>query len=561
MNNAELINFTNESLFNRNGKIEGQRLNPKWLFNHGYIKESEFFKANNIRNSQTLYNYLNETTGLCEYDNCLEQKRFVNYATGYKQYCDHHGRVINNNMKHFGKLDFKVSEVINFVKSNGKYTRICQLSDSTVNEIIKRTDYLTNVKISERLYHIEHELYAAPKCKLCNEENNNFKCSTVGYADYCKRGCGYLHNIKERNISLRSHYYSKQVEKFENMLGSDYELTVFTREEYLNDESCDVNIVHKCGHVYSHNYRYQGHFKCPKCFPVRSRIQYDIFCILSSYISFGEFKFNDRALIRPQEVDILSYAHKIGIEYDSLSYHSTGYHKKSELNNLIEDQTYHLRKTEALEENGFQLFRIFSNEWKYKQKIWLNILKSSIIEPTVKLNRLSNTTVSNISVSCIDEFLNNNHLEGTVNCSAECIRIGTFHNDSLLAVMLAQQMQQTRRGNHNAFEIIRFGSSADYQLNELDASSIVTSMIGYFWTADCTILYRANRRWNSIHSKLWTDAGFVRIELSEPEESYFRGNDYARFKHIQGLTTEEIYDQGYRKIFDCGYIVYEYIEN
>ncbi len=56
--------------------------------------------------------------------------------------------------------------------------------------IINHTDYLLNVNLNERLYHIINDLYDIPKCKICNQ-NVRFVNYTKGYSIYCNSKCSY----------------------------------------------------------------------------------------------------------------------------------------------------------------------------------------------------------------------------------------------------------------------------------------------------------------------------------------------------------------------------------
>lgn len=138
-----------------------------------------------------------------------------------------------------------------------------------------------------------------------------------------------------------------------------------------------------------------------------------------------EVLFNKRSVISDDkgvmELDIFIPAKKVAIEVNGIYWHSTN----------VVDNDFHLRKTKAAEKLGVRLIHIFEDEWKYKQEICKSVIASA-------LGVYQNTYFARkCAVKCIDQktytdFLNNTHLQGTVNSKH---RYGLFYNDELIQVI------------------------------------------------------------------------------------------------------------------------------
>lgn len=548
--------FTDKNLKNKNGKIEGQRINKGWFKKHKFGNEYEVFQKNSIIDSKTLYLFLTKESDKCS---CGKEKRFVGFRDGFKEYCLPCSRKKNNGMLHLIEQDVQIPDVPKFVKDrNGGYstTKLKTLSKDTVSKIKERTLYLKKASLSERIYQIEHNLFCLPKCKLCNKEHNNFYTSKYGYRDYCKGKCSYNYNRKEKIKSLRKHFYKK----YQNLYQSteDYNITLFTKENYLNNKECTIKFEHVCGHVYNLDKEYQGHLKCPKCFPVRSKIQYEIYDWLKDYV---DCKFNDRKTIKPKELDIV--CENFAIEYDGQMFHSYGKSSYNLFDRTIENKNLHLEKTELVESEGLQLFRIFSSEWVNKQEIWKSVLLSKIGKTKRIFAR--KCTIKEITSKVAKEFLQKNHLQGAINSS---VRIGLFYNDELVSLMTFGKTRRAKYKGLGNFELYRFCTIINTTV--VGGASRLLKYFEEKYTPKMIVSY-ANRRWSQ--GNLYDVLNFEFIENTKPNYFYFSGNDSTKLlsreqfqKHKLGgvlknfdfeLTeTQNMYNNNYRKIYDCGNKVY-----
>lgn len=557
MEKEELNKFINEKLKNKNNKLEGQRLKESWFLKNAKDRY-EFFKENNLFNSKSLYMFLNNCTDKCE---CGIEKRFIGFNEGFKEYCEKCSRTKNNHMKISGTIFVQIDDVVNYVKDkNNKYstTKIKSLSNDTLQLITERTNYLTNdTSIGERIYHIEYNLFKLPECKLCGKEHNNFRFSNNGYFDYCKGKCSYTYNKDTRQKNLKEFYYNKYIEKFKST--DEYDIKLFSFDDYINDKEHIIKFKHnKCGFEYNLNVNYQGHLKCPKCFPIRSKKQYEIFEWISK---FTTCEMNNRQFIKPLELDII--CENFAIEYDSLMFHSTGKSKLDMFNNIIENKNYHLNKTELCEKNNIQLFRIFSNEWENQQDIWKSVINSKLH----LTNRIfaRKCTIKEVKNKEANHFLNLNHLQGSI---ISKIRIGLYYDNELVSVMTFGKARRSKWKGDNNFELIRFASKLNTTI--IGGASKLLRYFELNYKPKLIISY-ANRRWST--GNLYEKLGFEFIENTTPNYFYFKGADNAKLfsreqfqKHKlkdklevfdEKLTeSENMYNNNFRKIFDCGHKIY-----
>jgi len=290
---------------------------------------------------------------------------------------------------------------------------------------------------------------------------------------------------------------------------------------------------------------------CPKCGFNLSKAESEISDLIPNAIN------NDRALINPKEIDILSHEYKFGIEYDGLLWHSYG---KTFPNNFNEIQPYaHLEKTKLVEAKSYQLFHIFENEWldPIKQEIWKSMINS-------KMNKSIKVFARKCKVKLIDntiykDFMNNNHMQGYASAS---VKLGLIYDDELIAVM---SFVKARYNNDFEFELLRF-------CNKLNYTTVggASKLLKYFernYNPKSIVSY-ANRRWSQ--GGLYEKIGFSK--LHESTVNYYYINDlelHSRIKFQKHKLREILksYDDDlserenminneYRIIYDCGNLTY-----
>ena len=270
---------------------------------------------------------------------------------------------------------------------------------------------------------------------------------------------------------------------------------------------------------------------------------------------------NQQTIISPYELDIYIPDKKLAIEFDGLLFHSYGKSTDYIFNKTDEDKNYHLRKTELCESKGIKLFHIFENEWldPIKREIWKSKIKLELGCIERKLNA-RDCVIKEVNDKDIKEFLELNHLQGYISSS---IRVGLFYKDELVEVM--------------TFGKSRFNKNFDYELlrNCTKINTIVrggfSKLLNYFKkNYKGSIVSYGNRRWTSIINNIYKGE---LLNISEPNYFYFTVKDLKLMSRVQfqkhklkdklenfdpNLSeTENMYNNGYRKIYDCGNLVYK----
>ena len=276
-------------------------------------------------------------------------------------------------------------------------------------------------------------------------------------------------------------------------------------------------------------------------------------------------KINDRIVIYPKEIDIYSEINKFGIEYNGLIWHSFGYSKYTKFNTSEFEKTEkynHLKKTELCEQKGIQLYHIFENEWinPIKKNIWKSMINSKL--KNSKRIYARKCIINEISSKESSEFLEQNHIQGNI---AGRIKIGLFYDDELVQVMTFRTPTQKKYKGDNNYELSRLCSKTG--INVIGGASKLLKYFERNYNPELIISY-ANRRWSigNVYEKL----GFKFSHKTAPNYFYFRGNTlesrnkYQKHKLNKILPVfnpeltekENMFNNGYRRIYDCGNLVY-----
>ena len=273
---------------------------------------------------------------------------------------------------------------------------------------------------------------------------------------------------------------------------------------------------------------------------------------------------NDRSIIAPKELDIYIPSKQVAIEYDGLMYHSFGKSKNPIFNNVDfekENRKYHLMKSISCELKGIKLFHIFENEWQDKnlQSIW----KSVILNALGFTERIyaRNTKIGLVNKQIKDLFLQENHLQGIC---ASSINLGLYHDGELISLMT---FGKSRFNKNYEYELLRFCNKKNISVVG-GASKLLKHFLQEYNPK--SIISYANRRWSQ--GKLYKNLGFSLISEVDPNYFYFQEKKKILRSRIEfqkhklskilevfdpNLTeSENMYNNGYRKIYDCGNLVY-----
>ncbi len=261
---------------------------------------------------------------------------------------------------------------------------------------------------------------------------------------------------------------------------------------------------------------------------------------------------NNRKIIYPLELDMVLPDYKLAIEYDGVYWHSDEY----------KDKNYHLNKTLECQKHGYQLFHIFDTD---DIDIW-----KSMINNKLKLNtkvHARKCLVKEISYNDAKSFCAQNHLQGS--CPSK-INLGLFYKEELLEVMT---FGKPRYNKHYEYELLRLCTKKYYSV--IGGAS---KLWKYFLTkySPKSVLSYANRRFSN--GSIYETLGFKFKHTTKPNYWYIKDNELLsrvkcqkhKLKKMFDTKQLEVYNDnmteseimksnGYFKIFDCGNLVYEYL--
>lgn len=258
---------------------------------------------------------------------------------------------------------------------------------------------------------------------------------------------------------------------------------------------------------------------------------------------------NSRQIIKDKEgrcleLDIYIPEKRLAIEYNGIYYHSA------------KDKYYHLTKTEACESKGIRLLHIWEDLWNSKKNIYKSIIASALGVYQEKIYARK-CICREISQSDYEDFLNRNHIQGTVQSK---IRLGLFYNEKLVQVA--------------GWGKSRFKSS-EYELHRM-CSKLGTQVVGGF--SKLIKHSGINHFVSYVDRDLFTGSGYIRAGFKltgETKPGYFYSN--SRLQRVNRMTAqkhklkkllksfneelsevENMRNNGYFQLWDCGNYVVEY---
>jgi hypothetical protein len=279
-----------------------------------------------------------------------------------------------------------------------------------------------------------------------------------------------------------------------------------------------------------------------------SALEIEVLEFISSVYE-GEILSNDRNILNSRlELDIVIPKLKVAIEVNGLYWHSSEYKSKD----------YHLEKTLETQAAGYRLIHIFENEWRSKRTIVENRLKHLLgLSKRIYARKCK---VREISYQESRDFINTFHIQGEVPSS---VNIGLFYKDVLVGV---QTYSKARFSKDCEWELLR---SASDPLVVGGASKLFQFFVRTY--KPLSIVSYCDIRWNTGES--YEKMGFILSHISEPNYWYFKSshkvfsrvgfqkhklNDKLKFFDSNLTEYENMYNNGYKRIYDCGNYVFKY---
>ena len=266
----------------------------------------------------------------------------------------------------------------------------------------------------------------------------------------------------------------------------------YTLVEYTN-QNTKVNIICRAHGTFTQtptNHK-AGH-GCPKCANVFSNSKVEM--LLST--EFDIFDRHDRTLISPKELDLVSHDHKLAIEVNGCYWHSTKFL----------DKNYHLDKTNAVEEKGYQLLHFWDYEINDRPELVKSMIASKLgLNRTIYARKCS---IISLTATQSKMFSQKNHIQGAA--SGESVIYGLLYDNNVVSIM--------------SFGISRFDKNYDWELIRF-CNIMGTNVIGgasklfkhFLVHHRGSIMSYANRRISN--GNLYKQLGFKEVSRTKP--NYF----------------------------------------
>ena len=476
--------------------------------------------------------------------NKIKQTNLEKYGVEYAlQLPDVIEKRINTNLEKYGVENVRQSPII---KNKIKLTKLERYGNENYNNINKSKQ--TNLKKYGFKYAAQVPEFKEKNKKTCLEKYGvEYALQVPEIREKIKQTC-----LEKYNVEYVTQMHFKNI----NDLNENYVKENFIKNNrFLIQEFMEYfNFEYTCALNYKKLFNIQE--------PNKTNL-YKTQQFIFDNIKTENKIFNDRTVLDGKELDIYLPDIKLAIEYNGLLYHSEGLSSYTMFNTSNVDKNYHLNKTLECQKLGITLFHIFEGE---NLDLWLSMINNKL-----GLNKrifARKCYIAELKSKDIINFLNDNHIQGYVQSS---INLGLFYTDGVELPKLVSVMtfSKPRFNKKYEYELIRFCS-----LKNTSVIGGANKLLKYFinkYNPKLIISY-ANRRFSN--GSIYETLGFKKIGASSPNYFYFKDssvlesrNKYQKHKLSNLLEefdpnlteSENMFKNGYRRIYDCGNLVYELV--
>lgn len=358
-----------------------------------------------------------------------------------------------------------------------------------------------------------------------------------------KKICSFL-EFKTNPQAFLEANYSQKVSL--NRLADDIGVNVATVSKYVLESNCQSYIA----------YHY-------------SSLEESVVEFLRSINPGIEIVLHNRSIISPYEIDVYLPEYKLGIECNPTITHNSSIPDPWGVGR--KPYNYHKIKSDMCAKEGIFLFHIFGYEWSNRKNIILSMI-AHLLNHDENVIYARNTYVCDVPNSECSKFLDNNHLQGSMNPK---IRLGLRlkSTDELVSVMTFNRTRSTI-GNYQegVWELSRFCSKLNTSVVG-GASKLFKSFLN---VSDCKQVVSYS---NVSHTKgtLYEKLGFQRSTVSPPGYVWV---DLSTDNYLNRLSTQKqrisslfphdnidlsmtesqiMESHGYVRVYDSGTIKWVYI--
>lgn len=192
----------------------------------------------------------------------------------------------------------------------------------------------------------------------------------------------------------------------------------------------------------------RGFGDCPQCsLGGTSRAEQDVADFASSILPDDAVVLrNDRALIKPYELDIYLPEYSLAIEYNGIYWHQESFVGKER----------HHDKWERCRDAGVRLLTIWENDWLSRPEIVKEMISQAVGITPAPGERARYTAVTEVSAEVARDFLEAHHLQGFSKSSVYFGRV-TTDGDLMEVVAVSRRGSEARVDRHATFWATQHG--------------------------------------------------------------------------------------------------------
>lgn len=413
---------------------------------------------------------------------------------------------------------------------------------------VKEKTKKTNLKKYGVEYHLQSEVV---KGKIRNTNLEKYGVENPNQ-------CGEIQKKREetnlKKYGVKNYAIKMQFDTFEK-IGL---IPLFNYSEYDGkNKNYDFRCKY-CDSIINVKVNQPSSLRCPICNPVStSKMERELQEFIESLgVSFDLHYRDYYDGKKCHEIDFYMGDNGIGIELNGNYWHSEISGEK--------DKYYHLRKYNFFKEKGIQIINIMENEWEYKKNIVKSLLRSKFGKFDRKIYARK-CSIQEINSEQAEIFFNKTHLQGHTKGK---LYIGLMYNNEIVQVC---SFKKARFNKKYDWELLRFSS-------ELNTNIVggFSKILKYFVRnySPVSIISYADKRISM--GKVYESNGFEYLHESKPGYQYVhRSNYFNTMNRLQfqkhklkdkldsfdhKLTEwENMQNNGYDRIWDCGNYVYCYI--
>jgi hypothetical protein len=545
-----------------NKKLVSKRCKKEWFIKNKHIDVyNKILLETNFLNDSTfpqkIWHIVNEKFSLynCNNPNCNNVPNFLTYTNGYSRTCSNVcaqfdpqtiNKIKQTNYKKYG-VEYGLSNKDIIEKRKFTCVKNHGVDNPTKSKII-----LDKIASSNKeKYGVEWILQDQSKKELGMVKK------------YGVKNAQHSEDIKLRtSTTRRSIFYDTlfSTDRLKNKV-----VPLFTKEEYIIDGyySNFKFICLTCNTEFFDCLEDGDVPRCTNCYKHSSIFEEEVYIFIQSLVVSDIIR-NDKTILNTLELDVYIPKLKLAFECNGLYWHG-------EINGG-KNKKYHINKTSECKNKGIRLIHIFEDEWLFKKEIVKSRIKDLLTKTENKIFARK-CIVKSISSKESNLFLESNHLQGKDNSS---IKYGLYFNNELVSLMTFGKLRSAL-GNKNiqidCWELYRFCSKLNTTI-----TGGASKLLNYFVNNHNPqkIISYADKRWSV--GNLYESIGFKLISDGVPNYWYYgRGNSYKRY-HRYGFAKhtlhtklnnyddklsewENMKNNGYDRIWDCGSIKFELILN